>query len=160
MMSRFCRYIDKVFAFGDWIGTLTDSRVKPQIPTGAIFASAFAMFATRRRSLNALEPDLRMPRRLEGLIGDRKPSADCIGAVFARMATAPVRDMLSHIHHRLKRNKVLASLWPMGFIALDGHEFFSQSTPLLRIVPHANRDGQRHAGHRVLPYGRGVHADQ
>ena len=41
MMGRFCRYIDKVFRFGKLVGTIHDSRSRPQIPTEAIWMSAF-----------------------------------------------------------------------------------------------------------------------
>jgi len=126
MISRFCRYIDKVFGFGRMLDGLGDSRVKPQISTSAIFTSAFAMFVMRRGSLNAMESDLRLAKRLDGLIGERKPSADRIGDVFACMDPGPVREILSAINHRLGRNKVLKSPCPMRFVAVDGHELFSQ----------------------------------
>ena len=72
MLSRFFRYIDKVFDFGEAVAKLKDSRGKPQIATMAIWLSAFVMFATRRRSLNAIEVDLRAPKRLDDLMGPRK----------------------------------------------------------------------------------------
>ena len=55
MFSRFYRYTDKVFNFSDEVATLKDFRIKPQISTSSVWLSAFAMFATRRRSLNAIE---------------------------------------------------------------------------------------------------------
>jgi len=48
MMSRFCRYVEKVFDFGQRVKAIQDSRQKPRIPTAAIWLSAFLMFATRR----------------------------------------------------------------------------------------------------------------
>jgi len=51
MMARFCAYIDKVFHFREQAATLTDSRPQPVIPTQAVFATAFTMFATGRGSL-------------------------------------------------------------------------------------------------------------
>lgn len=77
MFSRFYRYIDKVFDFSDEIAGLKDCRLKPQIPTASIWLSAFAMFFTRRPSLNAIETLLRIPRRLDSLIGCRWFSRSC-----------------------------------------------------------------------------------
>lgn len=127
MMTRFCRYIEKVFDWSARLPLLGDSRVKPQIPTAAIFLGALMMCVTRLRSLNALEGELRVPGRWEKLLGRRKPSADCVGRVVALMDAEQLRDLLSSINHRLRRNKVLEdNPWPLRFMALDGHEFFSQ----------------------------------
>ena len=126
MMARFCRYTDKVFQLGQKIATITDSRLQPQIPAPAIWTSSFAMFVLRLGSLNAVEEHLRQPKRLDGLIGPRKPSADTIGRVYGPMEPAQQRQMLCQIGHRLRRNKVLQNSWPLRFAAVDGHEFFSQ----------------------------------
>ena len=131
MLSRFFRYIDKGFSFGTWWVSLSDARVRPRCPTTAVWVSAFLMFATRRGSLNGIEQDLRVPKRLEGLLGADKPSADTIGRVFALMDSAALRAELSAILHRLGRNKVLETDWPLRFLAVDGHEFFSLPTSSL-----------------------------
>jgi len=127
MMARFCRYIEKVFHWSLQIQTLRDARKRPQIPTRAVFLSAMMMCVTRLRSLNALEGELRVPGRWEKVLGTRKPSADRVGQVVALMNSEDLRDMLSGINHRLRRNKVLDdNPWALRFVALDGHEFFSQ----------------------------------
>jgi len=126
MMTRFCRYAQKVFALGDQIAAFQDRRLQPQIPTAAIWSSAFAMYAMRLGSLNALESELRMPRRLDDLVGPQKPSADTIGRVYGLIDPIQQVRMLSRINHRLRRNKVLHNAWPLRFLAVDGHEFFSQ----------------------------------
>jgi hypothetical protein len=127
MMARFCRYLEKVFDWRSQLATLRDSRPKPQIPTASIFLSALMMGVTRLGSLNALEGELRVPRRWEKIVGARKPSADRIGQVMDQIDPEPLRDMLSGINHKLRRNKALdESPWPLRFAVLDGHEFFSQ----------------------------------
>ena len=127
MMARFCRYLEKVFDWGTVLAGLGDSRRRPQIPTAAIFTSALMMCAARLRSLNALEGELRVPRRWEKIVGERKPSADRVGQVVALMDPEALRDMLSGVNHKLRRNKALAdNPWALRFVALDGHEFFSQ----------------------------------
>jgi hypothetical protein len=131
MMSRFCRYVDKVFDFGDRVRTLRDQRQRPRIPAATIWISAFAMFAMHRGSLNAIESELRIPKRLDGLVGSAKPSADRIADVFCLISPEDLRTMLSGINHRLGRNKVFNKAGPWRFVALDGHEFFSQSESVL-----------------------------
>ena len=127
MMSRFCRYIAKVFDFGAALHTLTDSRTQAQISTASVWASAFAMFATRQGSLNAIESELNVPKRLEALVGNRKPSADTIGRAMGKIDSAGLRKMLRDINHRLRRKKALDNNpWALRFAAVDGHEFFSQ----------------------------------
>lgn len=150
MMARLCAYAEKVFAFGSHLNTLTDRRPRPVIPTAAVFAAAWTMFATRRGSLHALEPDLHVPARLRGLVGPRLPSADTLGRVYALMDPEPLRQMLRDWAGRLKRNKALPSPSGWYFAALDGHEFFRQPQALLSGVfdPHAPRAGPR--GHRIL----------
>jgi len=131
MLSRFFRYLDKVFDFGLWVEGLSDARVRTQCSTASIWLSGFMMFAMRRGSLNAIEQDLRVPKRLDALMDGVKPSADTIGRVFALMDPGQFRSMLSRINHRLGRNKALTTDWPLRFAAVDGHEFFSLTSSSL-----------------------------
>jgi hypothetical protein len=125
MMRRFCRYVDKVFHFGPQLQTLRDTRRRPQIPAAAVFASAWTLFATARGSLNRWEKDARVPTRLRGIIGPRLPSGDTIGRVYAQMDSEPLRQMLSRINHRVRRNKALGPGGHLMVAAVDGHEFFA-----------------------------------
>lgn len=134
MMTRFCRYIEKVFDFGQKIGSLSDKRTRPRIPTAALWGSVFFLFVLRRGSLNAMESALHMPHRMERLIGHSKPSADRMGDVAGLMEPQELRDILSRINHQLGRNKALRNSWPLRVAAVDGHEFFSQSASLLSAV--------------------------
>jgi hypothetical protein len=134
MMARFCRYIDKVFAFGARIGSLTDRRSHPRIPTAAVWGSVFFLFVLGRGSLNAMESDLRVPRRMERLVGRTKPSADRMGDVLGLMDADKLRELLVAINHKLGRNKALRNDWPLRVAAIDGHEFFSQPAPLVSSV--------------------------
>ncbi len=127
MMARFWRYVEKVYGLSGRVARLTDSRQQPQIDTDVIFLNAMMMCVTRRRSLNAMEGECRVPRRWEKIIGTRKPSADTVGRVVGLMDSDALRDMLSEINHQLRRNKALdENPWPLRFVAFDGHEFFSQ----------------------------------
>ena len=125
MMARFCRYVDKVFRFGQHLKSLSDTRQQPVIPTSAVFASAWTLFVTARGSLNSLEKDARIPSRLRGLVGPRAPSADTIGRVYRQMPSQELRQMLSSINHQVRRNKALGGGGDLMIVAVDGHEFFS-----------------------------------
>lgn len=127
MMRRFCLWLDKVFDWSGRLGALRDGRTRPQIPTAAVVMSALLMAATRLRSLNALEAELRRPARWEPLVGRRKPSADSMARVIGLIDPAALRDMLCGVNHRLRRNKVLEdNPWPLRVAVFDAHEFFSQ----------------------------------
>ncbi|HLJ95946.1 MAG TPA: transposase [Gemmataceae bacterium] len=126
MMSRFCRYVDKCFHLQELVATLRDARPQPQRSSAAVFASVFALFASNRTSLNSLEKDLvHLPSRLRGVVGPRPPSIDTLGRVYALLDSASLRQVLVHVHHRLKRNKALADGDALKIVAVDGHEFFA-----------------------------------
>lgn len=131
MMNRFCRYIEKVFDFGGRMAPLKDMRRRPRIPLGAIWGSVFFLFVLRQRSLNAMEGQLRQPRRMERLVGPKKPSADRMGQILSLMDPDQLRALLSGMNHRLGRNKRLKNGWPFRVGVLDGHEFFSLSSAVL-----------------------------
>src|SRR5262245_32166491 len=124
-MARFCADVEKVFRLSERFPTLTDSRLQPRIKTAAAFASVFTLIATRRGSLNALEPDLRIPARLQGIVGADPPSIDSIGRISALMDSSPLRQLLADLAHQLKRNKALTRHEGWYAAAVDGHEFFS-----------------------------------
>jgi hypothetical protein len=132
MMARFCRYVDKAFAFGEAVRSLSDRRIKPRIPTAFIWAGIFFLFVTRQGSLNAMESALRLPR-MQRIVG-RRPSADRIGDVASLMDPEELREFLSRINHRLKRNKALKGSWSLTVAAIDGHEFFSQQAPVVSCL--------------------------
>ena len=150
MMSRFCRYVEKVFDFGFRIGQLQDLRRRPRIPLGAIWGSVFFLFALRQRSLHAMEGQLRQPRRMERLIGPKKPSADRMGQVLSLIDPNQLRAMLSVINHQVGRNKGLKNDWPFRVGAIDGHEFFSLPSSLLSPMLAAAPGGQRRGSSGVL----------
>jgi len=127
MITRFSRYIDKGFDFSASLGTLRDTRDKPQIPTSAVWASALFMFVMRQGSLNAIESQLGVPQRLEPVVGKHKPSADTIARVMEKIVSGPLRQILRDNNHRLRRKKALEeNRWALRCVAVDGHEFFSQ----------------------------------
>jgi hypothetical protein len=125
LSRRFFAYTEKIFHLSKMIAAVRDGRPEPRIPSSSIWMSAFVMFAIRVGSLNAMESKLRIPGRMEKVIGHTKPSADSIGRVFSIMDHEAIRSILRSITYRLKRNKALATNWPLRFVAVDGHELFS-----------------------------------
>lgn len=125
MLRRFFDYADKVFDFSESLSKITDIRSKPQIDTRSVLMSSLIMQLTRRGSLNALDAELRLPKKVERFIGKDKPSVDTIGTVFTKI----IPDDLRRLHwghcYQLKRNKVLDANLPLNAIGVDGHEFFS-----------------------------------
>jgi len=147
MMRRFCRYIERRFGLSALLGTIEDSRVQPQIPAASAWLSALLMFAMGRGSLNAIDGELRVPRMMERVVGQRKPSGDRLGEIFCLLDPEPLRAMLAKIARRLKRSKALTNGWPMWFVAVDGHELFSLAPALLSAVFDPASDGERGAAH-------------
>lgn len=137
MTSRLCQYGEKVFGLGGWLRGVSDSRKRPRIPTSAIVASVMTMFLSHRKSINAVDQDLKWPKRLEKIIGPVKPSGDRIGEVVALIAPEDLRQMLNSMVYTLTRNKVLKNGWSMRFVAIDGHELFKS-----RVI-HCDECSQR-----------------
>lgn len=123
---RFAEYIDKVYSFGSRVAALRDSRKAPQIPTSAVFLSAFFPLVFRCRSLLGAEGMLRIPGRLDPLVGERKPCADRIGDVFTQIVPESVLAIVTACVHQTGRNKALTSPWKTSWGVVDGHEFFSR----------------------------------
>ncbi len=126
MLRRFVAYLEKIFEFNRHVGTLEDERIGAQIPTASLWLSLFWMFVLRIRSFNALEQDLRLPKRWEPLAGRRRPSADALGYGLCRFDVKSLRKLLRHHHQTAWRNKAVqgrrGSL--RLAIAIDGHELF------------------------------------
>jgi len=125
MLRRFYGYVTKVFDFNKQVFRVSDNREKPDIQTSTIWVSGLLTCVLRLGSLNAMETELRIPRRMEKLVGKRKTSADSIGRIYSVMDLDPLRDILASTNHRLKRNKALRTDWPFRFAAVDGHELFT-----------------------------------
>ena len=160
MMARFCGFITKVFDFKSRMAPLQDSRLRPQIPTSAIWGRVFFLFVLRQRSLNAMEYQMRQPQRRERLIGKKKPSADRVGQVLGRIDPDQLRRMLSGINHQVGRNKALRNDWPFRVGAIDGHEFFFQPPAMLPAVFPARGAGQKTSGGGILSPRRGLPSDR
>lgn len=90
-----------------------------------LFIGSLIMQLTRLGSLNALDSELRLPKKIESFIGKDKPSVDTIGEVFTKIIPDDLRRLHRGHCYRLKRNKALDTALPLNAIGIDGHEFFS-----------------------------------
>jgi hypothetical protein len=110
------------------VGGLRDGRRRPQIATATVWLAVFAMFAVRLRSLNALEQELRRPRRWESWLGPgRKPSADTVGRVLAQGGLAEQRAVVAQLNRRAWRAKAIHRRPGESYrvVAVDGHELWA-----------------------------------
>ncbi len=82
------------------------------------------MFLLRLASFNALEQELRRPRRWESWVGYRKPSVDTIGRVFSQMLLEDPRQLLLEINRAAWRSKAIQLPRQESYrvVAIDGHE--------------------------------------
>jgi len=106
------------------VSGLHDARLLPQIQTLNVWLSVFGMYLLRLRSFNALEQELRVGKRWEAWVGSRKPSADTIGRVFAKMSPDELRQVLAAIQRSAWRRKAIHTRLAESYrvVAVDGHE--------------------------------------
>lgn len=86
------------------------------------------MFALRLRSFNALEEDLRRPRRwVRWVGGQRLPSADTVGRVLAGASLEEPRALLASLARRAWRAKAIHGRPGETYrvVAIDGHELWA-----------------------------------
>lgn len=122
ILRRLLAYTEKVFQFsGTVVGSVTDRRLLPRIPTSAVLKSVAVLFWARMGSLNALELTAHSGffRRW---LGQSVCSADSVGRVSALMDADSLRQGVHHVYEQLKRNKALPDHHGVGIAALDGHE--------------------------------------
>jgi hypothetical protein len=109
------------------------------------------MYVLRLRSFNALEEELRLGSRWEAWIGPRRPSADTIGRVMAKMSADEMREVLSAVLHGAWRSKAI-HLRPgesYRVVAVDGHEIGASRA---RCCPRCLQREVKLAGRKVREY--------
>ena len=160
MLRRFVSYLEKIFGFSQGVKTLQDRRIGAQIPTVGLWLSVFWMFVLRLKSFNALEQELRIPKRWEKMAGRRRPSADALAYGLGRFYVEPLRTLLKEHNRRAWRNKAIQGQGKLmrRAIAMDGHELFWSTARccekcLVRDVEVKTRSGLkkvRQYYHRVV----------
>jgi len=107
-----------------WLSTLTESRVRVDIPLRTMALCMFMLVSSRLGSLNALEKCRYGKLWQRYGVDDKLPSADQLGRVAATIAARDVRRQLKTIYRKLKRRKALSPSSHDNLYALviDGHE--------------------------------------
>jgi hypothetical protein len=108
-----------------WRRWVSDSRLRPEIPTEVFPAAFFAMFACRLPSFNELEQQRGSSSWKRWLGGQSLPCADELAYTSERIGLDGLRHCQGEIHARLKRNKVIAPRHGWMLAAIDGHEINS-----------------------------------
>jgi hypothetical protein len=126
MLGRFTRYLERRWAFREHVARLRDNRKNSQVPTSSVFLTVFLAHAIRLGSFHGAEQQLRIPRRWERWVGERKPSADTLGYALGRMDLDPLRKWLGDLCQEAKRKKVFQRMYPdIHWIwAMDGIETY------------------------------------
>lgn len=127
MLRRFLAYLDKRFDFRRRVDGLRDTRQMPQIPTANVWLCVFGMFVFRVRSFNAVEQELRRPKRWERFVGAQKPSADTLGRVCGQLFVPELRELLVGINRMAWRSKAIHLRLGASYrvVAIDGHELWA-----------------------------------
>jgi hypothetical protein len=122
VLGRVLRYAEKVVGLRAWLGTLRDSRPRPQVPASAVGGGLLVMLLSRLGSLNALEQTA--PARLwRKWLGRPLPSADTMGRVCETLDLEQLREAQHRLYTKLKRGKCLAPpAHGLMLAVLDGHE--------------------------------------
>ena len=121
-IASFARYLNKVFDFRTLAGTLTDSRVDPEISPTAVFLATFHGFVFRLPSFQQMETELAQPALQRWVGADRAFRDDVLRYSLSGFSLSGLEAMLVDVNRTLKRNKAFDTGRVQGRIvaALDG----------------------------------------
>jgi hypothetical protein len=120
--------VERHFGLRGLVAGVRERRRRPQIALATVWLCAFAMFAVRLGSLNALEEDLRRRRGWARWVGSgRLPSADTVGRVLAGASLEDQRALLTSLGQRAWRAKTIHGRRGETYrvVAVDGHELWA-----------------------------------
>ena len=122
MFRKLIRYSNKIFDLFTIIVSVTDKRIKAQIPTAEIVATIIIMHFTNQGSLNSLSQEIAY-KRLKADI----PSVSTIARVADTMDTEEIRAVGLAIYKKARAAKMLESCHGMWVGVVDGHEQITSS---------------------------------
>lgn len=122
MFKKLIRYSDKIFDLFTTLASVTDKRIRPQIPTVKIITAVIIMYFTNQGSLNGLSQELSY-KRLKGLL----PSVSTISRTADSMDLERVREVGIDIYKKARAKKMLKPCHGMWVGVLDGHEQVTSS---------------------------------
>ena len=117
MFKKLIRYSNKIFDLFTIIASVTDKRVKAQIPTVKIIAAITVMHFTNQGSLNSLSQEIAF-KRLKASV----PSVSTIARVADTMNLEEIRGVGLAIYKKARAKKMLEPFCGMWVGIVDGHE--------------------------------------
>ena len=117
MFKKLIRYSNKIFDLFTIIASVTDRRIKSQIPTVKIVAAIIIMHFTNQGSLNNFSQEIAY-KRLKADI----PSVSTIARVADTMDLEEIRGVGMEIYSQARAKKMLSSCHGMWVGVVDGHE--------------------------------------
>ena len=117
MYRKLIRYSNKIFNLFDIIASITDERLKPQIPTVKIVAAIIIMHFTNQGSLNNLSQEIAYKNFKKDI-----PSVSTIARVADTMDLEEIRRIGIEIYARARKSKMLDPCHGMWVGVVDGHE--------------------------------------
>ena len=110
MYRKLIRYSNKIFNLFDSIASITDKRLKPQIPTVKIVATIIIMHFTNLGSLNSLSQTISLNNLKKEI-----PSVSTIARSADTMNLEEIRKIGTEIYEKARKKKMLGPLpWNVG----------------------------------------------
>ncbi len=122
MFKKLIRYWDKIFDLFSIIASVTDKRIKAQIPTVKIVAAIIVMHFTNQGSLNNFSQEIAF-KRLKADV----PSVSTIARVADTMDLDKIRAVGLEIYKKARAAKMLSPVSGMWVGVVDGHEQVTSS---------------------------------
>ena len=117
MYRKLIDYSNKIFNLFSIIASITDGRIKPQIPTVKIIAAIIIMHFTNQGSLNSLSQEIAF-KKLKACI----PSVSTIARTADSMDLEEIRGVGLEIYKKARKKKMLSPCHGMWVGVVDGHE--------------------------------------
>ena len=117
MYRKLIRYSNKIFNLFDIIASITDERLKPQIPTVKIVAAIIIMHFTNLGSLNSLSQTISLNNLKKEI-----PSVSTIARAADTMDLEEIRNIGIEIYGKARKSKMLDPCHGMWVGVVDGHE--------------------------------------
>jgi hypothetical protein len=117
MYKKLLRYSDKIFNLFSIIASITDGRLKPQIPTVKIVAAITVMHFTNQGSLNNLSQEIAYKNFKADI-----PSVSTIARTADSLNLEEIRGVGIEIYREARKKKMLEPCHGMWVGVVDGHE--------------------------------------
>ncbi len=128
MYRKLIAYSNKIFNLFSIIASITDKRLKPQIPTVKITAAIIVMQLANLGSLNSLSQAISVKNLKKDI-----PSVSTIARSADSMNLEEIRNIGIEIYAKARKSKMLSPYCGMWVGIVDGHE---QTTSKYHRCPH------------------------